>query len=82
MERIDNERAPVKTKSFVVNGAKRSRLKKGWKEAIEKYMLARVLEKCDAQYCVVQRLAANLAHPCSLGKRTCLRKDEASYQHS
>ena len=53
MERIDDKRAPVKAKSFVVNDAKRGRLKKGWKEAMEKYMLARVLEKSDAQYCAV-----------------------------
>ena len=31
IEKMEDERAPVKAKSFVVNGSKRGRLKKRWK---------------------------------------------------
>ena len=45
IEKMDNERAPVNGKSFVVNGLKRGKLKKRWQENIEKNMLVRDLEK-------------------------------------
>ena len=43
MEKIDDERAPVKAKMFAVNGSKKGRPKKRWKETVEKDMLARGL---------------------------------------
>ena len=41
---------------FVVNGSKRGRLKKGWKETIEKDMLAGDLKRSDAQDHAMWRL--------------------------
>ena len=49
MKKIDDERAPVKAKIFVINGSKRGRSKKRWKETIEKDILARGLKRSDAQ---------------------------------
>ena len=49
MEKMDDERAPVKAKIFVANGSKRGRPKKRWKETIEKNISARGLKKSDAQ---------------------------------
>ena len=46
---MDDKRAPVKAKNFVVNGLKRGRLKKRWKENTEKDMLTRDLKRSDAQ---------------------------------
>ena len=56
MEKIDDERAPVKAKTFVVNGSKRGRPKKRWKKTIEKDKLARGLKRKDAQDHAMRRL--------------------------
>ena len=56
-EKIDDERAPVKEKCIdLINGSKRGRFKKRWKEAIEKDTLARGLRRSDAQDHAVWRL--------------------------
>ena len=48
---MDEERAPVKAKKFVVKGLKKiGRSKKRWKEVVvEKDMLVRELKRTDAQ---------------------------------
>ena len=52
---MNDERA-VKAKNFAVDGSKKGRLKKRWKEAIEKKMLARGSKKSNAQDRAVWRL--------------------------
>ena len=56
IKKINDKRALVKAKSFVVNGSKRGRPKKRWKKAIEKDFLAKCLERGDAQDHAVWRL--------------------------
>ena len=71
IEKMDDERAPVKSKSFVVNGSKRGRLKKKWKETIEKRdMLTRGLKRSDAQDCILCRGLAAKTGPHPLAGKT------------
>ena len=42
---MDDERAPLKAESFVINDSKRGRPKKRWKESIKKDMLAKGFKK-------------------------------------
>ena len=49
MERIDEERGPVKAQLFEVDGTKKGRPKKRWKEVLECDMTARGLQRLDAQ---------------------------------
>ena len=48
MERIDDERTLVKAKNLVVNGSKKGRPKKRWKDVTAKDMLIRGLKRMDA----------------------------------
>ena len=49
VERMGNERAPVKAKNFVVEDSKNGQPKKRWKKVVEKHMLMRGLIRTDAQ---------------------------------
>ena len=49
MERMDNERGPVKALHLDVDGSKKDRPKKRWKEVVEKDMVDRGLQMKDAQ---------------------------------
>ena len=48
-ERMDEERGPVKALLLVVDGTKKGRPKKRWKEVLECDMTARGLQRLDAQ---------------------------------
>ena len=48
---MDNKRAPVNTKNFVVNGSKEDRSKERWKVRVEKDILAKGLKKSDVHDC-------------------------------
>ena len=63
MEKTDDERAPVNAKIFVVNGSKRGRPKKKWKEIVEKDVLAKGLKSSDAHnYANVESRLQKPAH--------------------
>ena len=49
VERMDEERGPVKALLLEVNGTKKGRPKKRWKEVVECDMTARGLQRLDAQ---------------------------------
>ena len=49
VEKMDEERAPVRARKFEIEGSKKDRLKKRWKEVMEKDMLVRVLKRSNAQ---------------------------------
>ena len=49
VERMDEERDPVKTLLLEVDGTKKRRPKKRWKEVLECDMTARGLQRLDAQ---------------------------------
>ena len=49
VERMDDERSPVKAKSIVVDGSKKGRPKKRWKEVVEKDMLVAGFIRTDVQ---------------------------------
>ena len=49
MERVDNERGPVQALDLNVDGSKKGRLKKRWRELVEKDMIDRGLKMMDAQ---------------------------------
>ena len=49
VERMDGERGPVKALLLAVDGTKKGRLKKRWKEVLECDMTARGLQRLDAQ---------------------------------
>ena len=47
MEEINKERAPEKTKNFIVDSLKKSRPTKKWKEVVEKNILAGGLKRIN-----------------------------------
>ena len=49
VERMDEERGPVKALLLEVDGTKKGRQKKRWKEVLECDMTARGLQRLDAQ---------------------------------
>ena len=49
VERMDEKRGPVKTLLLEVDGTKKGRPKKRWKEVLECDMTARGLQRLDAQ---------------------------------
>ena len=49
VERMDEERGPVKALILKVDGTKKGRLKKRWKEVLECDMTTRGLQRLDAQ---------------------------------
>ena len=49
VERMDEERGPVKALFLEVDGTKKERPKKRWKEVLECDMTARGLQRLDAQ---------------------------------
>ena len=49
VERMDEESGPVKALLLEVDGTKKGRLKKSWKEVLECDMTARGLQRLDAQ---------------------------------
>ena len=51
VERMDDEKTPIKAKNFVVEGSKKGKPKKKWKEVVEIDMLVRGLKRTDAQDC-------------------------------
>ena len=53
----NNKRARVKANKFVVDGSKKGRPKKRWKEVAKKDMLARGLKRTNAQDCSVWKLS-------------------------
>ena len=56
VERMDEERGPVKALLLVVDGTKKGRPKKRWKKVLECGMTARGLQRLDAQDCERWRL--------------------------
>ena len=56
VEKMDDERAAVQAKKFVVEGSEKGRFKKRWKEVVKKDMLVRGLRRTKAQDCSLQRL--------------------------
>ena len=49
MDRMDDEKNPVKAKHFLGDGIKKGRPKKRWKKVVEKDMLATSLTRTDVQ---------------------------------
>ena len=49
VERMDEERGPVKALKLEVDGTKKGRPKKRWKKVVESDMIARGLQRLDAQ---------------------------------
>ena len=55
VERMDDEKAPVKAKSLFLKVQKKGRPNKRWKEVVQKDMLVRGLKRTDAQDCSLWR---------------------------
>ena len=78
VERMDDKRTPVKAKNYVVDGSKKDRPKKRWKEVVEKDRLVAGLRRTDAQDRSYGGLAAETG---SQEKQAVFQEDEDIYQH-